>query len=91
MVMTERQAEYNLEWAHQQLLDHREALELERERFEDEIMMEEETFTRWAKRYIAKDNGIQPFLDWCWERHARTLRYGWSEDWEDKYDDSKIR
>jgi hypothetical protein len=79
-----RDNEVNLESAYQSLIDHQEALALERERFENEIIMYEEEFSRWAKRYIAKDDGIQSFLDWCWTRHARTLKPGWTQAWEER-------
>jgi hypothetical protein len=95
--MTERQAEYNLEWAHQQLLDHQEALSLERERFEDMLLEDSEEFSRWASRYVeangmvnweldpqSQKEGLQSFLDWCWTRHARTLKPGWTQAWEDR-------
>jgi hypothetical protein len=85
--MNERQAEYNLEWAHQSLIDHQEALSLERERFEDHLLGDDEDFGKWAGRFIKSSSSgidLQSFLDWCWYRHAPTLKPGWTQAWEER-------
>jgi hypothetical protein len=82
--MTEKQMEYNLETSYQRMLAHPEALQLERERFENEVVSNPGYFEFWAKRYVRHQDHLQSFLDWSWEQYERTLTPQWTKAWEDE-------
>jgi hypothetical protein len=87
--MTEKQALYqneaNLDAAYQRLLAHPEALSLERERFEEELLNDSDEFSKWAFRFVKQnDDMLQSFFEWCWGEHEKELTPAHERAWEDE-------
>ncbi len=68
--MTEKQAEYN------------EALALERERFENELLTDRQQHEFWAGRFA--NAHVEAFTIWAWEQYERALTPQWTKAWENE-------
>jgi hypothetical protein len=78
----------NLDNAFDQLLEHQGALDIERERFEENLMTNHDQFEHWAIRF-AKAH-LEAFLVESWEVYERTITPAYTQAWEDKPTNSEF-
>ena len=74
----------NLDAAYEQMLNHADAMSIERENHEEHMLWELKQSNELIREYISSVVALQEFLEWAWEKYQRTLTPQWSQAWEDR-------